>query len=246
MNTAKNAKLGLFVAAALTLSIVAIFIIGKNKNWFTKQIEIIGLFKNVDGLVPGAKAQLSGIVIGEVSDIFIVSDTAVEVVLNVDAKYQKHIKEDALLSIGSEGLVGNKVVNVVPGTDKAKPVADKATLKTKNSVNMDAIMKNVETVSLKTADITTSLADILGNVRDGKGAVGSLFNDSSIGKDLKQTIRNLNTGSQKLDQNLEAAKHSFLLKGYFKKKEKEAEKKREEEKNNKNGKTEKTKKHWLW
>lgn len=218
MNAAKLSKLGIFTAIALAAAIATIFVIGKNRNWFRKQIVLSGNFKNISGLAVGAKAQLAGIIIGEVSDMYLVTDTTVKVEISVDASYKKHIKKDAALSVGSDGLIGDKVINILPGTPTAQPVGDKDVLKTYTPIEMDMVMNKVQTIVYNAADITGDLADVMSSIRRGEGPIGRLLTDSTMGKDLSQTMKNLNKGSKKLDQDLEAAKHNFLLKRYFKKK----------------------------
>lgn len=221
MTAAKLSKLGLFTAIALAAAIATIFVIGKNKNWFKKEIVLSGDFKNISGLAIGAKAQLSGIIIGEVTDMYLTTDTTVKVEISVDAKYKKHIKKDAALSVGSDGLIGDKVINIIPGTPGAQPVNDKDVLKTYTAIEMDVVMNKLQTVVYNAADITGDLSSIVSTIKEGKGPVGRLLMDSTMGNDLGQTFKNLNKGSKNLNQDLEAAKHNILLRGYFKKKNKQ-------------------------
>ncbi len=225
MDAIKFAKLGLFTTISLGIIIGAIFLLGKNKNWFDPQIELNGIFRNAGGLAPGASVRLAGITIGEVTDIFIVSDSAAQVVLNVSKKYQKNIKKDAALSIGSDGLVGDKVINIIPGTSSNDKCVDNQNfLRTYTAINTDAVLGNLQDISLNASSITADLAILLKSIREGKGALGTLFMDTTISLNLKQTIINLNSGSKKLDQNLDAAKNSFLLKPLFKSKKQKRKK----------------------
>jgi phospholipid/cholesterol/gamma-HCH transport system substrate-binding protein len=221
MNTIKHIKLGLFVGAALFIGMLAVFILGENKNWFNERIHLKGWFKNAGGLIPGTKVRLVGITIGEVSGISIISDSIAEVEITIGADYAKHIKKNAALSIGGEGLVGSKVVNIVPGDTVGEHVRDGDRLPTYSALDTERLLENLQKISDNAAAITADMAALLSNVRKGKGPLGSLFTDSNLSREIKQTIRNLNKGSQKLDQNMEAAQNSFLLRKFFKKKEKD-------------------------
>lgn len=220
MTIDKLSKLGLFTAIALAAIIATIFMIGKNKNWFRKKLVLNGEFENVSGLATGARVQLSGVIIGEVTEMYVSSDTTVSVALSVDARYRYYIRKDAALSVGTDGLIGNKVINILPGTARMGLVTNSDTLQTYTPIQMDLVMNKFQTVVYNAADITGDLAGILGSLRRGEGPLGSLLVDSTMSEDLKQTLRNLNKGSRKLDQNLEAAKHNILFRGYFKNKEK--------------------------
>jgi len=221
MTIEKLAKLGLFTAIALAAVIATIFMIGKNKNWFRKKLVLSGEFENVSGLATGARVQLSGVIIGEVTEMYVSSDTSVSVKISVDARYRYYIRRDAALSVGTDGLIGNKVINILPGTPQTSLVRNQDTLQTYTPIQMDLVMNKFQTVVYNAADITGDLAGILGSLRRGEGPLGSLLVDSTMSEDLKQTLRNLNKGSRKLDQNLEAAKHNILFRGYFRNKEKE-------------------------
>ncbi|MFY9151916.1 MAG: hypothetical protein WAO52_07880, partial [Prolixibacteraceae bacterium] len=73
--------------------------------------------------------------------------------------------------------------------------------------------------------ITQELAEIMTKINSGTGTLGRLIQDTTIARNLDQTIINLKKSSKGLDENMNAAKHNFLLRGYFNKKAREAEKK---------------------
>jgi phospholipid/cholesterol/gamma-HCH transport system substrate-binding protein len=224
MDATKYSKLGFFSTVAIAIIIGTIFFLGKNKSWFNPQIKLNGIFKNAGGLAPGAGVRLAGITIGEVSDIFIVSDSTAQVVISVSQEYQKNIKKDAALSIGSDGLVGDKIINIIPGNATSEPVEAQDFLPAFTPINTDAVLGNLQHISLNAATITSDLSVLIKNIKDGKGALGILLTDTTLSKNLKQTIHNLNTGSKKLDQNLDAAKNSFLLQPLFKNRRKKDKK----------------------
>ena len=89
-------------------------------------------------------------------------------------------------------------------------------------------MESLQITADNAAIASEEVAEILAKVNDGKGSLGKLINDDSMAKDLDATMTNLKTSTKKLDENMEAAKHNFLLRGYFKKKEKATERQRKE------------------
>src|ERR1700749_2514730 len=108
-------KIGVFVLAGLAALIFAIFLIGNKKGLFSTTFDVYGLFKNVNGLQVGNNARFAGINVGVVDDIQIMTDSSVKVTLTLNDDVKKFIKKDAKLSIGSDGLMGDKLVVIAPG-----------------------------------------------------------------------------------------------------------------------------------
>jgi phospholipid/cholesterol/gamma-HCH transport system substrate-binding protein len=147
----------------------------------------------------------------------------------IQRKVQRFIKKDAKASISSDGLMGDKVITITAGTPTTPVVVDGDSLGSFKPIETDAIMASLKTSADNAAIITSNLADISSRITNGKGALGKLLRDTSLSANISSTMRNLNSSTQKLDQNMEAAQHNFLLRGFFKKKEKEKKKKEEEE-----------------
>jgi phospholipid/cholesterol/gamma-HCH transport system substrate-binding protein len=222
-------KLGLFAAVTLVVAIGAIYYIGKQKNKFGSVFRLSALFNSVSGLKLGSNVRLGGIDVGTVDDIELVTDTSVLVQMVLHKDIQKFIKKDAKASIGSEGLMGDKVVVISPGTIGQPIVAENDSLASRQPVETDQILSSLKTSADNAAIITANLADISNRINHGKGALGKLLHDTSLSSNISSTMKNLKKSSEGLNENMEAAKHNFLLRGYFRKKEREKKKKEEEE-----------------
>ena len=112
-------RLGLFVAGGLTLFVVAIFIIGKQKNLFNPVFEITSTFKNVSGLQVGNNVRFSGINVGSVNNIVIINDTSVRVDMVIKKDVSQFIKTDCKVTLGSDGIVGDKLIIIIQGSPDA-------------------------------------------------------------------------------------------------------------------------------
>src|SRR3984885_2641488 len=222
-------KLGFFSVAALVIAVAAIYYIGQQKNKFGSVLHVYALFSSVSGLKNGSNVRLGGIDVGTVDGINLVTDTTVQVDMIIQKKVQKFIKKDAKASIGSDGLMGDKVIVITAGTPTTPIVADGDSLGSHQPIETDAIMASLKTSADNAAIITSNLADISDRISHGKGALGKLLHDTTLSANISSTMRNLNTSTKKLDENMEAAQHNFLLRGFFKKKEREKQKKAEEE-----------------
>ncbi|MGQ7946551.1 MlaD family protein [Flavobacterium sp. WC2509] len=227
--TESNWKLGMFIMGGLVLFILAVYFIGKQQNLFGANIQLKAKFKTVSGLKVGNNVRFSGINIGTVNEIEIVNDSTVVVVMILQKEVQKYIKTDAKASIGSDGLVGDKILTISPGTSSNKIIKDDAFISSKNPLEMEDLMKSVKKSVDNAEIITTQLALFSYNMNHGNGALAKLMNDKEFATKLDATMSNLQTGSKGLSENMEAAKHNILLKGYFNKKQKAAEEKKKEE-----------------
>jgi phospholipid/cholesterol/gamma-HCH transport system substrate-binding protein len=225
-DTGNRVRLGMFVSVAVALFIVVIYFIGDGKHMFTKTFHINGTFKDLAGLQVGNNIRFTGMNVGTVSKVEIATDSTVRVDMLIDKKVKKYLKKDAIASIGSEGLMGNKVVNLLPGSAGTPEVEDNGTILTITPVSMDDIMKNLAVTSNNASLITADISALTTNIRNGHGAVGKLFMDSSFALSLGKTMVNVQHAAGGFSDNMTALKHNVLLRPYYKKKEAEAAKAR--------------------
>ena len=221
-------RLGLFIITGLALFVLGIFIIGKQKNLFNPVFSLKANFHNVSGLQVGNTVRFSGINIGTVDNIRIVNDSTVKVEMLIKKEVQKFIKTDSQAAIGSEGIIGDKVVVITQGFLSNKIIKSGQIITSVEPIETDAIMRSLKTTADNAALASNDIVGIVAKINRGEGTLGRLIQDKSMANNINQTIVNLKKSSKSLDENMEAAKHNFLLRGYFKKKEKAAAKAKEE------------------
>ena len=221
-------RLGLFVAGGLTLFVLAIFVIGKQKNLFNPVFKLTSTFYNVSGLQVGNNIRFSGINVGTVDNISIINDSTVKVDMLIKKDVKKFIKSDCGVSIGSEGLIGDRLLVITQGSADAALAKEGQQLLSAEPVETDAIMSSLQVTAGNAEVISQQLAEIMLKINSGNGTLGRLIQDSTIAENFNQTMVNLKKSTKGLNENMEAAKHNFLLKGYFNKKTKEAERLKKE------------------
>lgn len=314
--TAKNIRVGLFVLIGGIVFITAMYLIGNKQNLFGSTFRISANFHNVNGLRVGNNVRFGGINVGTIVSVDFVNDSTISVGMKIEDETQQFIKKNSLASVGTDGLMGNKLINLntVYGEsptieegdviESLHPIETDEMIRTLNRTNEDVsvIVKNLKLITQKvnspntlwnilmdtviaenvknaivnikmttnrTATISGDLTDIVTHIKEGKGTVGALLTDTLFSQKLNQTIvnvkiisdtlayisgdlrnvtqkikngegaigtilmdttfvNNLNqsminikNGSKALDENMEALRHSILLKRYFKKQEKE-------------------------
>jgi phospholipid/cholesterol/gamma-HCH transport system substrate-binding protein len=188
-------RLGIFISLGIAVFILAIYFIGEKQQLFRNTFRLSGEFKDVAGLQAGNNVRLSGINVGTVENVSIVSDTSVKVEILIDESTRKFIRKDAIASIGSEGLMGNKVLIISPGTGGKRIIENNDIIATTQPTDMDEIMKSLKKTIDNTASITGDLAKISTNIESGKGTIGRLMMDKEWRQNFETTIINLKEGS---------------------------------------------------
>ena len=183
----------MFVIIGLVLFIGTIYFVGKQKNLFGNTFHLKAQFKTVSGLKEGNNVRFSGINIGTVSGIELITDTSVLVDLVIKKNVQKFIKTDAVASIGSDGLMGDKVLTITPGNGNgnAKTVDNNALITSKSAVEMADIMNSLKTSVDNAGVITAQLAQVSYKINNGNGALSKLISDEGFSNSLRGTLTNL-------------------------------------------------------
>lgn len=217
-------RLGLFIAGGLAVFVIAIFIIGKQENLFDPVFKLTTTFYNVSGLQVGSNIRFSGINVGTVDNIKIINDTTIRVDMLIKKSVQQFIKNDCLAGIGSAGIIGDRILIITQGSYDAPLVKDGENIESKEPVETEAIMESMKITADNAAIISYQLAKIMTNINSGQGTLGRLIRDSTIAENIDRTIINLRKSSKGLNENMNAAKENFLLKGYFNRRVRAAEK----------------------
>jgi phospholipid/cholesterol/gamma-HCH transport system substrate-binding protein len=199
-DTGSNWKLGMFVIVGLILFILTIYFVGKQQNMFGSTIHLKSQFKTVSGLKVGNNVRFAGINVGTVDEIQLVTDSSVVVVLIVQKEVQKYIKSDAVASIGSDGLMGDKVLTISPGTASNKIVKDNDFIVSTAAVEMEDLMKSVKTSVDNAGLITGELAKFTYSMNNGDGTLSKLMNDKEFANSLKNTLANLEVSTNEFSK----------------------------------------------
>lgn len=322
-STINNIKLGLFVLAGVLLLILGLYMIGRDSNLFGRNFELRARFENVQGLTAGNNIRYSGIQVGTVRKVKIISDTVIEVTMLIDEKMRSFIHKNDIVSISTDGLMGNKLINITPARSGSPLVVENDILVTKRVASTDEMMEtlnrtnnnialisddikktvqrinnssslwkileeptlpiylkasmaNIRNAASKADNMATDLSAIISDVKNGKGSLGAILTDTSIAHNLNEAVMkiqmvgdnanqladelaaltqsvknditygkgtvnallkdssivlklnnslsNIELGTAGFNENMEALKHNFLLRGYFRKQEKQKKK----------------------
>jgi phospholipid/cholesterol/gamma-HCH transport system substrate-binding protein len=186
----QDIKLGIFVLIGVILFIISLFFIGSERNIFAKTFEISAIFKNIEGLKAGDNVWLSGVKIGTVKSTQIVKEGKVVVTLSLKDKQNEFIRRDATAFIGSDGLVGNKIVVIRPGK-ATQIINDNDTINSFSPPDTQELFNIAKDVGDNTKVLTTDLKTIASKIRHGEGVVGELLNDGPLAQDFRKVVSSL-------------------------------------------------------
>lgn len=214
------ARLGLFVLASVALLLVALYVIGSKRNLFSSTVSVEAVFRQVGGLRPGSSVRYMGIHVGTVDRITILNDSAVLVVMGIRTKDAGHILTSAVATLGTDGLMGSRLVNLEPGRQAGVPITDGTRMATRVAVDTDAMMQTLGRTSANLEEITSQVQELAKNLNTPGNTV-DLIADTMLAKDVASTVaslrataaqaREMTDGLQSLLRDVQAGKGTLGL-----------------------------------
>lgn len=187
----QNIRLGIFVIAGTAFLIVLLYMIGAKRSLFSSTFRISAQFYNVNGLTEGNNVRFSGINVGIVESVKINSDSTTLVVMLIENDVKNYIKKNAVASIGTDGLMGNKLVNINSvKTGIADHVNDGDELKTLKPIETDEMLRTLNTTNDNVKVITGDLKKITQKINNSN-SLWSLLMDTVVAENLKEAIVNI-------------------------------------------------------
>jgi phospholipid/cholesterol/gamma-HCH transport system substrate-binding protein len=183
-------RLGLFVLAGTIVLALGLYLLGSKRNLFSSTITVEGTFRQVNGLRPGNNVRYMGINVGTVEHISIVNDTAVHVEMAIRADDAPHIRDNVMATIGSDGLMGNRLVELVPTNSEGAPIADGTVLRTSVPLDTDVMLKTLDRTNDNLAVITDEVR-ILATKLNTPGNAVDLLSDTLLAADLAMALTEL-------------------------------------------------------
>jgi len=184
-------KVGTLVFIGTIVLVAALYLIGNKQHIFSNNIKVYSVFQNVNGLQLGNNVRYSGINVGTVSKIEMINNAQIVVQMMIEEKTGVFIKKDAIAAIGSDGLVGSMVINIIPGSKNLVRVFSGDTISSYSKIGADDMLSTLNVTNENAALLTSDLLKITNKILDGKGILGTLITDSLLTKDIKETLFNL-------------------------------------------------------
>jgi phospholipid/cholesterol/gamma-HCH transport system substrate-binding protein len=195
-SNSQKIQLGIFVIIGTLVFLAAIYFIGNKQNMFGNTSHLKAVFVNVNGLQLGNNVRYAGIDIGTVKEIEMINDTTISVKMIIDNTIMEHIKTNAIATISSDGLVGNMIINIIPGKGEAPKVKNGGIIQSYSRIGTDAMLETLNVTNENAAMLTADLLKITQEITQGKGTVGMLIRDTIMSKNLQETMNYLRITSK--------------------------------------------------
>ncbi|MBP9083749.1 MAG: MCE family protein [Bacteroidia bacterium] len=185
--SANNIRLGIFITIGTVALIAALYLIGSNRNIFSNTIKISSQFYNVNGLIPGNNVRYAGIDIGTVEKIKIENDSNVTVYMIIEKNNSIYIKKNSIASVGTDGLMGNKLININPGSGSAPTIEEGDVLISLRPIENDEMIRTLNTTNQNLEAITEDLKNFTSRLNKSRGIL-KLIEDSVSADNIRQTL----------------------------------------------------------
>jgi len=228
----RAARLGAFIIATLAILVSVIFIIGGKQYLFTSTYRLSAQFSSVVGLDSGAEVRVGGVHSGSVRSVDLPTKPTDKITVWMDLDRSTHniIKQDSIAAVETEGLLGNEYIAISFGSANSANVVDGGTIGSEPPIEMSNLIKKTDHIldtsqeALKNVTrATANLSSISTKIDEGQGTVGALINDKRIYTQLDETIAGLRdtviktqAGVTDFQENMEAIKKNFLVRGFYK------------------------------
>ena len=215
----KEFRLGLFVVGTLLILAAGVFLIGSKESLFRSTYRLKAQFQNVSGLIDGADVRVGGIHKGTVRAIQLPKrpDEKLIVVMDLENATRDVIKKDSIASIKSEGLLGDKYVEIAFGSPDVEKARDGDTIDTAPPLDISDLITKTNQILDTAKDTMQNVDSISTKVNNGQGTMGALVNDKKIYQQVNEATEQAKAGATEFQENMEALKHNFLVRGFFKK-----------------------------
>lgn len=191
-------KLGVFLITGTLILILSMYYIGDKQHYFGSNYSLSAVFSHVSGLRKGNNVRYSGINIGTVREIRMLNDTSIIVEMIIKEEMMKYIRKDAIATIGTDGLMGDQLININPGNPKSAFAQEFDTLNTLDRLDSERMLRGLGQTGNNVEIISSNLVDIVEKINSGDGTIGNLVFNQQLAELLQQTMVNLALLSSRL------------------------------------------------
>ena len=187
----REVRIGALIAIGCLIIFGAFFVIGKQQGLFTKQAKLRAKFDSVEGLTVGAAVRLGGVKVGTVERIEfspVGQEKAVIVAMSVSSSSFSRIKTDSRAKLGSQGLLGDRTIDISLGSPSAQPINQGEYISTSETKELNEIISESGNVLADIKTTAQNAREISWKINYGTGSLAQIINDPRLYKDLDSLL----------------------------------------------------------
>jgi phospholipid/cholesterol/gamma-HCH transport system substrate-binding protein len=189
-------RVGLLVIVSFLLLALAIFVIGGQSGFLEPKYTITAYFTSANGLRDGAEVWLEGVTIGNVSRVAISPspdpNKSVAVEMRLVRRYENIIRSDSMVAINTQGLLGDKIVDISRGSEAGIVVPDGGSLQGSDAGDIREIITGTNDFIANLDILSDQIVRMAERVDRGEGTLGKFLTDSSVYDNMDLTVREAN------------------------------------------------------
>ncbi|MGH2648535.1 MAG: MlaD family protein, partial [Ginsengibacter sp.] len=191
---------GIFVFLGIAIFIITVLTLGSQHDTFEKSITVKTFFENVNGLQKGNNVWFSGVKVGTIRNVNLKENGQVEVDMNLEKRSIKFIPKDVKAKLSSDGLIGNKIIEIYGGTPGGAKIEEGDIVASDKLLSTDAMMNTLSKNNDNILAITNDFKLISSRIAAGKGSIGKLLTDETMVDQLNATTNILKRASENLEK----------------------------------------------
>lgn len=199
-NNQRAVIVGIFILIGLAIFIATILTLGSQKKTFERSITVKSFFDNVNGLQKGNNIWFSGVKVGTIKKVVLTGKGEVEVDMNIESHSREFIRKDAKAKISTDGLIGNKIIEIYGGSLTAPAIEDGDLIGNTELLSTDEMMKTLSKNNDNLLQITSDFKVVSNRLVEGKGSIGKLLSDESLANEINSTTMALKRTSLNLEK----------------------------------------------
>ena len=196
-------RVGLVILAALGILTLAVYKLGQAANLFAKRYDLVAFLKEANGLRVGGTVTLAGQLAGTVKKIEFLpvdADTSrnLKITVGVDQNLQQQIRGDSKAQIRTLGLLGDKIMDISPGTPRFPALKSGDTIPVSPSLDYEQVLAQAAGAVGDVVELTRDMRQLTGGIVRGEGTIGQLVTNRGLYDQLIGTLGRTNTMLVKL------------------------------------------------
>lgn len=195
-------KVGIVITVALSIVFLAVMFAGSIEKMFYPKTIVYAIFSDVKGLRPGAPVWFSGVEIGSVKSLTFETGGYIKVGMAIEKSSLKYLKEDSTANILTLGLLGDKFIEISPGSKESPQLRAGDTISGSAEVEFQDIVRTSQESIERLNKFVDMLQKVLAEIETGKGTLSKLLTDPELYNSLKDTSK----GLSRLVDRIEAGK----------------------------------------